>query len=764
MRFKSPKRFWLNLALLFAPVTSALATTAAVAPFAPFTKTSVGGIESVYYPSTLRLAAYYINARDHFDPINFAIDSPTLNFTVSGFDATNRYLYVMAETTTPGQFFPVPIRNCPGALGCAVQYQVDDGGTTNQINIGISPLAICKTSLGGNPSIKGCLPSETVDETSALTPGIALHFVISTATTSGGLNIATEVTPATTLVLHPQRVGPVITSCPLGAGFFPGDGTILIESGGFVVNAATTTGGSSNSFVQTFVAAQEAGPLPMDYLTATLFTPGAYGAGQIEVGPFENSTNAGNSPSHPYTVDYGVQDSAGFISFCGVAAPVAVPGYPLTNVFSTDIQGFLKESNCFVATASYRNGRAPGVMLLRNFRDEVLSRFDLGRGFIGWYYTYGPIAADWLIEHPIFRSVSLMLLMPLQAMAWVTLHPAILLLPLIAFIILLGFLADGMGMVGLFFLAALLAGTPKASATDQPYIDALISQLPKDQFAPTATTPDPYVQSIKQKMGKVDDGAGYTEEMRKQIGTKDGSEGYSDRLKRGLPPKEGSAIEDYRKGRKLKADKGDLNTRSAFGFNLMASANRTYTAGERQNVAYEEVYGNGWIPDFTFHYEWRPFTGDFIKKFGLYGSLGAAFTKAKGRFNYVDTANRGIGAESHTEFRFISIPANLGLIYRFSLFGFMWPYFAGGPSVIGFTETRNDKQKGHHGYDFGYWFMGGVAFGLDWISPKSSWDQYETTGVKHSYFTIDYSYLESVSGGLVEFTVDGIQAGFTFEL
>ncbi len=760
MRFKLPKRFWLNLALLLAPLGSAFAT-ATVGPFTPYLTVSVGGINSVYYPSTLTPSPYYIDAHDGFNPINFASNTASLNFTISGFDATNRYLYVMAETTTAGQYFPVPIANCPGALGCAVQYQVDDGGTSNQINIGISPVAICSAVLGGNPLIKGCTAGGAIDETTNPSPGIALHFVISATTAYSGLNITTEITPATTLVLHPQRVGPAITSCPLGAGFFPGDGTILLESGGFIVNASTLNGGGSNTFIHTFVAAQDGGALPADYTSATLFTIGAYNAGQIEVGPFENSVDAGGTPSHPYAVDYGVQDSSGIISFCGTPAPSAVTGYPLSNVFATDIQGFLKESNCFVATASFRNGRAPGVMLLRNFRDEVLYRFDLGRDFIGWYYTYGPVAADWLIVHPIFRSVSLMFLMPLQTLAWVALHPAILLVPLVAFIVLLGFLADGMGMIGLFFLFALLAGAPKASATDQPYLDSLISELPKDPYAPTAATPDPYVQSIKRKMEKVDDGAGYAEEIQKEIGKKDGSEGYTDRMKRGLPPNEGSAIEDYRKGKKLHANKGSLDTRNAFGFNLMAGANRTYTAGQRQDVAYEAVYGNGWIPDFTLHYEWRPFTGDFIKKFGMYGSAGAAFTKAKGRLNYLDSR---FGAESHTEFKFISMPVNVGLIYRFSLFNFMWPYFAGGPSVIGFTETRDDKQKGHHGYDLGYWFMGGVAFGLDWISAKSSWEQYESTGVKHSYLTIDYSYLESVGGGLVEFTVDGVQVGFTFEL
>jgi hypothetical protein len=316
-----------------------------------------------------------------------------------------------------------------------------------------------------------------------------------------------------------------------------------------------------------------------------------------------------------------------------------------------------------------------------------------------------------------------------------------------------------------FFLAAILAAaTPKARASDQPYIDSLISELPKDT-RPTAEQPQPYIDSLRKKMTKNadDDATGYTEELRKEVPKSDGSEAYTQKIQRTLPRESGSAIEDYRKGKQLKANKGSLDTRSAFGFDILAGATRTYTSGENTLVSYDEVYGDGWIPELSFHYEWRPFTSSFLKKFGLFTSLGASFTKAKGHYAY-----RGPGdefpAESDVDFRFIAIPANVGLIYRFSVFDFMWPYFGGGPSVIGFTETRNDKQPGNHGYDLGYWFMGGVAFGLDWISPKSSWDQYESTGVKHSYFTIDYSYLESVAGGLIEFTVDGVRLGFTFEL
>ena len=35
-------------------------------------------------------------------------------------------------------------------------------------------------------------------------------------------------------------------------------------------------------------------------------------------------------------------------------------------------------------------------------------------------------AADWLIDHPVFRFPVLLALLPLQAMAWMILHPVVL--------------------------------------------------------------------------------------------------------------------------------------------------------------------------------------------------------------------------------------------------------------------------------------------------------------------------------------------------
>src|SRR5690606_15240922 len=199
-------------------------------------------------------------------------------------------------------------------------------------------------------------------------------------------------------------------------------------------------------------------------------------------------------------------------------------------------------------------------------------------------------------------------------------------------------------------------------------------ELPAESYQRTSENPDPYIQSLKRGIAP-DETAGYSEELKKKV-SPDGSKGYTKRIQRELPPDNRSAIDDFHKGRKLKPNKGDLTTASAFGFQIAASANRTYTAGANQDVAYEEVYGNGWIPDFKLHYEMRPFPrSSFFGKLGLYGSLGGSFTKANGIYDFNPDPSQ-FGDRSRTEFTFIMIPANIGLIYRMN-WGVLWPYFGG---------------------------------------------------------------------------------------
>ncbi len=69
-------------------------------------------------------------------------------------------------------------------------------------------------------------------------------------------------------------------------------------------------------------------------------------------------------------------------------------------------------SACFVATAAWQSPLAAEVVMLRGFRDDVLSSFVLGELFVESYYTVGPALAE------VIRPSE-----PLRALTRAALHP-----------------------------------------------------------------------------------------------------------------------------------------------------------------------------------------------------------------------------------------------------------------------------------------------------------------------------------------------------
>jgi hypothetical protein len=61
-------------------------------------------------------------------------------------------------------------------------------------------------------------------------------------------------------------------------------------------------------------------------------------------------------------------------------------------------QAGLKRRGCFIATAVFPP-RAPEVVYLQAFRDDVLERSWIGRAFISGYYFFSPPVAQWLSQH-----------------------------------------------------------------------------------------------------------------------------------------------------------------------------------------------------------------------------------------------------------------------------------------------------------------------------------------------------------------------------
>ena len=87
----------------------------------------------------------------------------------------------------------------------------------------------------------------------------------------------------------------------------------------------------------------------------------------------------------------------------------------------------LKNEGCFIATAAYGFYSAPQVQVLRDFRDRYLLTNAPGRGFVAWYYRYGPIGAHFINVHPWLKPPVRLALLPLVIAAFLLLHtpPAI---------------------------------------------------------------------------------------------------------------------------------------------------------------------------------------------------------------------------------------------------------------------------------------------------------------------------------------------------
>ncbi|MFI3254682.1 MAG: TFIIB-type zinc finger domain-containing protein [Eubacteriales bacterium] len=61
-------------------------------------------------------------------------------------------------------------------------------------------------------------------------------------------------------------------------------------------------------------------------------------------------------------------------------------------------------TGCYVATAVYGSYDCPEVWVLRRFRDNILGKSLLGRGFVRFYYATSPTLVKWFGESEVFKN------------------------------------------------------------------------------------------------------------------------------------------------------------------------------------------------------------------------------------------------------------------------------------------------------------------------------------------------------------------------
>ena len=62
-------------------------------------------------------------------------------------------------------------------------------------------------------------------------------------------------------------------------------------------------------------------------------------------------------------------------------------------------------AGCFIATAAYGTPSAEEIDILRQFRDEFISKSPTGDWFVKNYYRYSPPVADFITKHEVLRTL-----------------------------------------------------------------------------------------------------------------------------------------------------------------------------------------------------------------------------------------------------------------------------------------------------------------------------------------------------------------------
>ncbi len=429
--------------------------------------TSTGGTFYYFVMNPAPTSPDFINFAP-IDPTKFSInDSGLANmvefyfYSDKLFQTTGQPVVIMAQTspaTTPAR--PIPIAAINGvscsANGngiCIGQNQIPSPSTgtapagNNQnlyyavsyptpqatVRVGIYPSDICAAyAASGGGAAQGCVAGDA--QTSILTApqaGTPTTMQVSfSLVNSPNLNPTTmpSTTPTldsmTTPVTLSFGVDSPVFACTdpntlASQGYTPGDTQIYLNTTLFGLSSTSTPASS-------LIVVGNVGTAPntqsLGFLQNTLVAQSIpLGVAAQPVGGFVNSTQ---SIPVPYFLSFIIQDAS------GIYAPPnpTVNSCILEPVYTGAIQGLLSKNGCFIATAAFRSIDATPVVLLREFRDRVLLRSSLGESFVNWYYSWSPGAAEWLNLHPVFRCLVLLSLSPLEMIAWICLHPQLLLI------------------------------------------------------------------------------------------------------------------------------------------------------------------------------------------------------------------------------------------------------------------------------------------------------------------------------------------------
>jgi hypothetical protein len=639
---------------------------------------------------------------------------------------------------------PISAYYTPGTV-IRLSFSLADLCSTTGVSVSTGSGTICKTS-GTSPTVNlmGAGGGSGVTNTQLIYATFSI--VDSTTNIAGAVASGTNAYQAST-TLGLTDVPPTI-ACPstgkIEDFYYPGDQSVLINAGNY---ATGINGGASLQSILVLAKLGSSVPaLSSNSVSAVGADVSAYinytGDRQIATG-FTNTSST--SPlNNGYAASFYAMNSAGIFSY-GNACNTGV--FPLgQGAVSSDgllhaegVNSVLTESKCFIATAAFHDGKAGPVMMLRKFRDQVLSKYSLGRDFISTYYTYSPALAEWAWDKPIIRSVALHALAPVEFMAWAILK----LTP-----------AEEINS----------DSTPQAAPSSQPYIDRIKKKLDEEDASEHHEVGDSYTETLKKRLdAEPTPSSSYIDRIKKTLpAEEDSSIGYADRLKKDLPPEDevDSPIAKVKEGRDHinEPKRPTIKSAVSVSFGVVPGVKVENSAGI---VKFQDEYGGPFQPDLWIRYERQLFHSENFGSFGIGGELGVSYAEGYGQYQFAFGSLNS--RQSRTKFSFLQIPVLVNAIYRFNLLRILRPYGGVGVGALGYSEIRTDGIPSKRGYSMIYDGRVGVSLLLDFLDSKTSRDGYLSTGIQHTYLFAEYMYLNSFNKTGVTFGRSGVYAGFLFE-
>jgi len=115
-----------------------------------------------------------------------------------------------------------------------------------------------------------------------------------------------------------------------------------------------------------------------------------------------------HDPDDPH--DFGMRRTSAQLELTKLSTNLSESGdlamslYEAVSNYLANYQSKSDESDCFVATATYGSPNHERVLLLRLFRDDVLTNYRIGRLFISAYWIVGPRLARLINYYPVSKK------------------------------------------------------------------------------------------------------------------------------------------------------------------------------------------------------------------------------------------------------------------------------------------------------------------------------------------------------------------------